>query len=623
MKTIGEFLKYINNGESTIVKVYKYNNKLDRNTMVKINVDSISDENKNGDIYYVVNSGSDKNDGITKFNAVFIDFDAGKNKNDEYYTLEEVKNYKASIINKLKLYNTEPTFIIETRNGYHVYWALEESATVEKWQLCTNKLISKFNSDKQVNNPARLMRLPFTYWMKNKSNPFYVDIVSFKDTKYNVDHLLDSLSDVEINDGEKCGGNKRSNNKYLYTTTTKTHDNKFLIQSGDIIGLRKVLNTDKIVFNNQNEFYNYITQEINLSEFLGVSGHSFKCIFHEDKNPSAGIFISKKGQYVCKCHSSSCGFFGNIIRCVERLRGCNRPKTIEFIKEVYQLEIMETDWQKQQKYILEENKRMIRDGELEEYYPEVYKLIKNYTDLIFLLHDIAIDNVYDEKYSDNDNNVVFFASISRMMDLLNYKNSKRMTDRIAVFAFLEMLNKLSEDNIPEKYLEKAKKLAKQNNQKYIVNFYSIPSYCDELLGKSLDRVSMFKDNNLSMRGWGRELLQRTFGDEFTNEVYPQLKGKKITQRSQDRTLDIHNIVMELLEEKGYALEKEVVEILRGKYGKEKTEVQIKRSLQEMLDTYDLNRVRCNKKIKEHYGIVNNGFPFIIVRKEVSYEIKSN
>ncbi len=617
MNNINEFLNYIHGNNKGTVKVHKYVEKLNRKAMSTVFHNKINEENKLGDVYFVVNSGGDKDDMITNFNAVFVDLDCGRDENKNYYSLDIAREFKNKKLIEINNFEIKPTFIIETRNGLHVYWALKNDTNIYDWTNCIHKLISKFDGDTQVINPARLMRLPFTKWMKDPANPFDINIVEFNDIKYDISYILNELSDVNV---ERCGGDiEVFNNTYSNTTTktiktlNKVSSNKQLIIDGNIEQLQKLINPNYKVLANQNEFYIHITQEINLENFLGVYGSTFCCIFHDDRNPSAGIFTTNRDQNFYKCHSSNCGFMGNIIRIVERLRRCNRPKAIEFIKQVFKLEISETEWQKQQKIILEENKRMLRDGEFEEYYPEVYKLIKNYKDLIYLLHDIAIDNVYDEKYSDDEDNVVFFASLTKIMGELNYKNSKRIADRNSLLAFLYLINKLTEQNVPESYLTKAKHIAAKNKQKSLVNFFSIPSYCDEVLEKSLERASMFKDNNMTMRGWSRELLQRTFGDEIANEIYPQFTHRKVPKNSVKKTNDIHKLVNEILDYKGYVLEKEIIEELRNIYGKARTEVQIKKSLQEMLDTYGLKRIRCNNKIKEVYGVVGNGYPFIIVK----------
>ena len=55
--------------------------------------------------------------------------------------------------------------------------------------------------------------------------------------------------------------------------------------------------------------------------------------------------------------------------------------------------------------------------------------------------------------------------------------------------------------------------------------------------------------------------------------------------------------------------------LRDKYLYITTEVQIKKSLKEICDSYGLKRIRVNKELKEKYQIKGNGYPVIICRDE--------
>lgn len=617
MNNFNEFLQYVHGNNEGVIKSYSNKN------MKIINASEVNKENKTGDIYFVVNSGGDKDKMIENFNAVFVDLDCGRNTNKNYHPLKVVNEYKNKKLKEINNFNIKPTIIIETRNGLHVYWILNNNTDNETWKDCILKLIKKFDGDKQVNNPARLMRLPFTKWMKDANNPFDIGIIEFNDVRYDISTILNGLSDIVIGgnkDGEKCGYSSISIKKILHSTiTTKTLP---LIIDDEFEALHHVLKVEPLKLQTENEFYIHMTQKINLFEFLGVQqGGLFNCIFHDDKSPSAGIFISERGQYFYKCHSSNCGFRGNIIGCVEKLKKFKtRPDAINFIKKVYKLSIEDTEWQRKQKIILEENKRMIREGEFEEYYPDVYKLIKNYLDLFYLMHDVAIDNIYNEKLTDGDSNVVFFASVTKITEMLNYKNRTKISDRNALFAFLKLLNKLPDAQIPESYLKKAKETRLKNKQFYNVSFFSIPSYCNEIMEASEERATMYKDNSVSMRGWSRELLLRTFGEDIANEVYPQFSKRKVSEKSQKITKEIHELIISRIEEKGYATEKEVLDeivvenLKQGKMVKQSSHTQIKKSLQEMLDAYGFERIRLNKELKKKYGVVSDGYPFIIVRK---------
>ena len=64
---------------------------------------------------------------------------------------------------------------------------------------------------------------------------------------------------------------------------------------------------------------------------------------------------------------------------------------------------------------------------------------------------------------------------------------------------------------------------------------------------------------------------------------------------------------------GYITEQEVIEELKNKYGKVLTQIQLKRSLQEILNNYCLKRIRANKKLKEQYGVTTKGYPCLIIK----------
>lgn len=556
---------------------------------------------------------------------MFIDLDCGRDSNKNYYSLEHTEKYKNEQLHKINQFKFKPTIIVETRNGLHAYWIINDNATHEQFIECQNLLINHFESDKAVKTIERIMRLPNYYWTKNIHNKFKCNINLINEHTYNINDIINYINEINRNSSDKGKSVKdrlNYNNTYLPLTQKPQQGNLCVnsIVNGDVELLQAILKPIPKVLENEGEFYDYITQEIDLREFLGLPMGSFNCIFHEDNSPSAGIFITERSQYFYKCHSPSCGFMGNIIRCVERLRKCNRPKAINFIKDVYRLEVKETEWQQEQKKLLQANKRMIMNGEFEESYPEIHKVVKKYLNVLNVLHDIAMDHVYDEKFSDDSNNVVFFASIQKICKALEMTRvNERVSDRIGLLAFLLLIKKLNEKQIPEDYLRKAKHHAAKNKQRNIVNFYSIPSYSDEHMIKSFERALLYVENNITMKGWTRELLQRTFGDEIANEIYPYFKHRKLTEKSTVRTEHIHSVTVNLINTYGYAMEKEIlnslVEMYTGmnqKFSKDQLHKQIKKSLQEMLDTYGWQRLRLNKKIKEKYNVVCEGYPFIIV-----------
>lgn len=133
---------------------------------------------------------------------------------------------------------------------------------------------------------------------------------------------------------------------------------------------------------------------------------------------------------------------------------------------------------------------------------------------------------------------------------------------------------------------------------------------------SEDIAKTLKQNNITLKGLSREYILRTFGVKLADEVYPQYiheNAKGTSHKSDEHTSHIVECVFYLIEKKQYATEKDIVKLLGSKYQYQATEIQIKKSLQEILDGYGLQRVRANKELKQQYDITGNGYPFIIIK----------
>lgn len=371
-------------------------------------------------------------------------------------------------------------------------------------------------------------------------------------------------------------------------------------------------------FETRDELYDAI-YKINLVEFLGLNSDQFNCIFHNDNNPSGSIFIDEEsGNYIYKCHSGNCEFntdkanAGNIITVVQRLAGCSMPKAINFIKSVYDFELMETEWQIRQKEILQSNKNYLSSVTMKDEFPELYKKIKNYIPLLLRLHDIATDNVYDIPLSP-DGKVIFFASMSYIEKLMGTNNLGKINNRINLFVFLELLTKLRTDQVPADILIRAKHEAAKAKVKNLKSFYTIPAYDYHALLRANNNAILAKQHNITMKGWSREQLIRTFGVSVADRVFPQMAGNRLPEKSEKFIKVFEEVLFELLKLNHYATENQCLELINSNKGKNQT--MLKRCLQETLDKYNLSRVRCNKELKEKYNIQSRGYPFVIVKAE--------
>ena len=119
----------------------------------------------------------------------------------------------------------------------------------------------------------------------------------------------------------------------------------------------------------------------------------------------------------------------------------------------------------------------------------------------------------------------------------------------------------------------------------------------------------------------RELIQRT-EPELLPELYPQTSDKKsidqIMQRTEESHREIEETLLVLIQEQGYATEKQVVETIgKRTEGNIPTEAQLKHSLSDLMNAYDLVKIRANKQYKAKFKIdlPPKKSPVIIIRKE--------
>ncbi len=126
-------------------------------------LDKLMDANMNGNnIAVAVNQigrSSRTNDNVTKINAVFIDVDNGD----------------TTVANLMDL-RLPPNVIVQTSPGrLHAYW-LVSNCKVQKFKRIQRALAQRFDSDRQVCDPARMMRLPGSInW--NHGSPVLTQII--------------------------------------------------------------------------------------------------------------------------------------------------------------------------------------------------------------------------------------------------------------------------------------------------------------------------------------------------------------------------------------------------------------------------------------------------------------
>lgn len=508
-----------------------------------------------------------------------------------------------------------------------VFVADEVIRDVDKRNKLQTTLINTFDkSDKVTFDCTRIF-----YGGKGKE-----PIAPNYDARINADEIINKYykEEYEIKKSSKSNvnkGNKQSTNQVsINSRVDSDNENINAIRGLDADKLRELIgeqlesNTNKKDIKNlilsvldssyecksEQQVYDTINS-IDIHSILGINdGEMINCILpnHNDNTPSAHIYTTDSGTQVYKCFG--CGKALTIIGLVEVLARCKRHVAIKFIKEVYNIKLIQSDWVKEQKELMIQSANYLDTEEFKIQFPNVSKLIRTrklhiQQMLVHFTQYINDDMQYDDK-------PLFYASYNTLMKVCDIKDRTRLSQSLTLFTLLNMLSKVELNCIPEEELNKAKHISAKYGFKKLTNFYQFEEYGYMTLEDSEEIAKILIDNNISLRGLSREYILRTFGIEVANKVYPQYKfeNKRGTSDKSDRqTLEIGKFILDEIKKKGYMLEKDVKINSR-------VETQWKRSIQEILDAYGLAKVRASKVNKELYNIPSD-IPYqsnVIVRE---------
>ena len=397
------------------------------------------------------------------------------------------------------------------------------------------------------------------------------------------------------------------------------------IKEHDVEYLRQVLSHEPVVFETKNEFWDYIYSELDIAELIDIDDpHSFCCVLHDDHNPSANIFTTENGIQKYRCCSENLTL--NIKQLIEILGNFKSEyKAIQFIMDIYNLSIKESQWSIEQRENIDMMMSNITLNKFKELCPQADKNIKYAKDTFLMMLSIARNNIYSEKFSNNDGEIVFFVSNKRLAEYLGKDTNQKRIDKVGkyikILIYHDLIRILDDNAIPKALLRKA--LQYTSGDKNHVNFYTIPSWVIEQLKKIEDKGIRWKEKGYRIAGISYDMFYRAEGFDVAAYLYPQYKKKKdehgeivnrtTTQASDERTMKIAAVILNCVQNKGYCTEREVVYILGAQYRYEVTEIQIKRCLNEIMDLYGLKKVKANKLLKTQLGINSDGYPNVIIK----------
>ena len=126
--------------------------------------------------------GSKRSDRSNLFysKCLWVDIDSPEKEVSSEEKMRRSKQLLDEFLEALKKYNLEPSFIICSGHGFHVYFTLQKVYQLpsETWEKMQGALIDLAKGDRQAKDPTRLMRVPLTLNYKDRGNPRPVEFVS-------------------------------------------------------------------------------------------------------------------------------------------------------------------------------------------------------------------------------------------------------------------------------------------------------------------------------------------------------------------------------------------------------------------------------------------------------------
>lgn len=531
---------------------------------------------------------------------------------DEGMTLEEAREHDFIRSHASFLHTT-----FSHKEGKHkfriVFASNRTVSTVEEFELVVHWLFKHIpQADKACKDRARLFFAGTQVIWINENNCLDIDGITDESLK-----------------------GDRKNNIYISPQSLKPSPSlervRPLTQSAHIVAienkdyktLQSILQVDEMVLNRSQVEDNL--KRIPLYEYLGIRKFkSFNDIFHDEKNPSASIFQSKKenGHWLYKCFSVGASFSGSIISVTMKLQGSTKQQAIEFLMRVFKVKYKNQSaidyFSNLFNYYLE----YMSGNHFTNHYPDLYQILTRSKAL-----DILINLLAYVQYNINDEGtqIECYYSLDTLNKQLNVGKSQ-LGRKMNLFNYLGFMRKLNDDELDDILLAQLKENQTDKNRKYRSSVYVFDILGVELLNEANKRAREFLANNLTLNTLTYEGIARSFGIDRANEIFPQDINKVIPEEHDENVMAIVKAICELVDLKGWTTQQEVIESIN--FDKEISKAKkidiFKIAIKQIVDDYNLEYVQLTKDLKLSMGIderwlSKSSFPKIIRKLLIDLE----
>ena len=547
---------------------------------------------------------------------LYADMDA-KIKDHEGNVIETFT--KEQLMQRIKAFPLSPSIIVDSGNGYHVYWKLTIPLhEIERVKFLLSAIQELLGGDSRATLATQLLRVPNTHNRKNElsgEEPVLVKVVERNSKTYILKDFITAL-DIQEEDIYDL--------KTSLTTSTPKVTKTTVYTGNDVINFdftKKITPLNEKVDNFIDLLELIKKQNILLASNINPAhlGKTFKCCFHKDENPSANVFISRNGHYLYKCFG--CDRTYDIIAIYKELTNKNFVECLQDLADFFGIKYEQSEWAKEQINKYHQNLVTLINFEKYDYkemYPNFYKLFNSRSHYLYYLNSFGLGYVRSEKESYEGENI-FYISFDHFTKVFakNRVTRKSAERYINLFCTLGLIKKVPLKKVPKKMaaeaLEQAKKITEsinRRNGRTIIreakpsNFYIIYNIHDRLSLAEERAKKLLENGFLISKTMNKEFLIIALGQTVADEVYPD--DRVISRKSLSLANRFESTLLKLINEQGYATKRQIITKTkvsgRLKVSRSDKEKQLEKHLTKILNNHNLEYTRANKKLMAEFGL---------------------
>ncbi len=427
-----------------------------------------------------------------------------ENARDKLQPLKEFKKTRDRLVKKAK----DKKLI--TEDEYKLFCDLKENkiATLERYNelndwasRCEELIQLKLEDEKQQRNQV-------------------------KKDKINIESLDIDVSTGEILDPVSFESLEEVKNTVIFNLSKFNPDNKI----------------KEMTYDEANRFL----ANLPLDVLLGVKlGQNFKCIFHVDNSPSAGVFVGRNGMTIYKCQSDNCGLSLNthsFLMLLMSLTSNNlRINNIQELLKVLKIRLIKNEFEIYSKIQLNDSSSYI--SVLPDNDPLKKRLKKdNLHELYYALIRYANTLVTDEPLKKVGEEVVIHASLSELYAFMRNdkvrgtSDFKRFVKKIKLLGIIGMFVPVPHRELKSSYYSQAIKCKEKDNYK-LKSFYQFPVIDVFSHDTVYEKLKAYDESGAKLNNLTAVQVSIIFGVEEAKSNYVQNKHAGKLTAKQEKLLE--------------------------------------------------------------------------------------